>query len=227
MTITAPVDGRMGIRQLDAGNVIHASDTTPIAVLATLKPISVLFTLPEKNLAAVQKAMAAGPVTVVATREDGTVLGTGTLSVVDNEIDSTTGTARLKGVFPNKDERLWPGAFVHASVNVATLKDALTVPEAAVQRGPDGLYAWVVNADGDAVMKPIETGQVTDGARRGAEGPRRRRPGGHQRPVPAAAEEPRRHHRQDRQRRTSPKTMRARTLPPRVAPPAPGRRSAA
>jgi multidrug efflux system membrane fusion protein len=164
MTITAPVDGRMGIRQLDAGNVIHASDSTPIAVLATLKPISVLFTLPEKDLAAVQQAMAAGPVTVVATREDGTVLGTGTLSVVDNEIDSTTGTARLKGVFPNKDERLWPGAFVHASVNIATLKDALTVPEAAVQRGPDGLYAWVVTADGNAVMKPIETGQVTDGA---------------------------------------------------------------
>ncbi|MDF2998379.1 MAG: efflux transporter periplasmic adaptor subunit [Xanthobacteraceae bacterium] len=163
MTITAPVDGRMGIRQLDAGNVIHASDTTPIAVLATLKPISVLFTLPEKNLDAVQKAMAAGPVTVVATRADGTELGTGTLSVVDNQIDSTTGTIRLKGVFPNEDERLWPGAFVHASVNIATLKDALTVPTAAVQRGPDGLYAWVVDADGAAVMRPIETGEVSDG----------------------------------------------------------------
>lgn len=164
MTITAPVDGRMGIRQLDAGNVIHASDTTPIAVLATLKPISVLFTLPEKNLDVVQKAMAAGSVTVVATREDGTVLGTGTLSVVDNEIDSTTGTVRLKGVFPNENERLWPGAFVHASVNVATLKDALTVPSAAVQRGPDGLYAWVIDANGVAVMKPIETGTVANGA---------------------------------------------------------------
>lgn len=164
MTITAPVDGRMGIRQLDAGNVIHASDTTPIAVLATLKPISVLFTLPEKNLEVVQKAMAGGPVTVVATREDGTVLGTGTLSVVDNEIDSSTGTVRLKGVFPNENERLWPGAFVHASVNVATLKDALTVPAAAVQRGPDGLYAWVIDANGVAVMKPIETGTVSNGA---------------------------------------------------------------
>lgn len=164
MTITAPVDGRVGIRQLDAGNVIHASDTTPIAVLATLKPISVLFTLPEKNLEVVQKAMAAGPVTVVATREDGTVLGTGTLSVVDNEIDSTTGTVRLKGVFPNENERLWPGAFVHASVNVATLKDALTVPSAAVQRGPDGVYAWVIDANGVAVMKPIETGTVANGA---------------------------------------------------------------
>lgn len=164
MTITAPVDGRMGIRQLDAGNVIHASDSNPIAVLTTLQPISVIFTLPEKNLDAVQQAMAAGPVPVVATREDGTVLGTGTLSVVDNQIDATTGTVRLKGVFPNKDERLWPGAFVHASVDVATLKDALTMPSAAIQRGPDGLYAWVVGDDDVAVMKPIETGPVSDGS---------------------------------------------------------------
>jgi multidrug efflux system membrane fusion protein len=163
MTITAPVDGRMGIRQLDAGNVIHASDTTPIAVLTTLKPITVQFTLPEKNLDAVQKAMAAGPVTVVASRDDDTVLGTGTLEVIDNEIDTTTGTLRLKAVFPNQDERLWPGAFVHASVDIATLKDALTVPVAAVQRGPDGLYAWVIDADGAAVMKPIETGQFSGG----------------------------------------------------------------
>lgn len=163
MTITAPVDGRMGIRQLDAGNVVRANDTTPIGVLTTLQPVAVLFTLPEKNLDVVQKAMAAGPVTVVATREDGTVLGTGTLEVVDNEIDSTTGTVRLKGVFPNKDERLWPGAFVHANVTVAVLKNVLTVPLAAVQRGPDGLFAWVIDAQGAAAVKPIETGHVSDG----------------------------------------------------------------
>ena len=163
MTITAPIDGRMGIRQLDAGNVVHASDTTPIGVLATIQPVSVLFTLPEKDLDAVQKAMAAGSVAVVATREDGTVLGTGTLDVVDNQIDTTTGTVRLKAAFPNRDERLWPGAFVHAQVAIDTLKDALTVPLAAVQRGPDGLFAWVIGADGVASMKPIETGHVSEG----------------------------------------------------------------
>ena len=163
MTITAPIDGRMGIRQLDAGNVVHASDTIPIGVLATLKPVSVLFTLPEKNLDAIQKAMGNGAVPVVATREDGTVLGTGTLDVVDNLIDTTTGTIRLKASFPNRDERLWPGAFVHAAVAIDTLKDALTVPLAAVQRGPDGLFAWVIGADGIATMKTIETGHVSDG----------------------------------------------------------------
>ena len=162
-TITAPVDGRLGIRQLDAGNNVHVSDTTPIAVLTTLKPVAVVFTLPEKDLPAVQRATAKGSLAVTAKGADGSVLGTGTLSVVDNQIDTGTGTLRLKAVFANENERLWPGAFVHVDLDVDTLKDALAVPVAAVQRGPDGLFAWVVGADGRAVVRPVETGQVAGG----------------------------------------------------------------
>ncbi|MBS7541901.1 efflux RND transporter periplasmic adaptor subunit [Ancylobacter oerskovii] len=162
-TVVAPVDGRMGMRQLDAGNIVHSSDSTPIAVLATLKPISVVFSLPEKDLDAVQQAAARGQVAAVATRDDGTVLGTGTLSVIDNQIDAATATLKLKAVFPNEDERLWPGAFVHVNLPVGTVKDALTVPVAAVQRGPDGLFAWVLGDGDTATVKPIETGRVADG----------------------------------------------------------------
>ncbi|MCB4768800.1 efflux RND transporter periplasmic adaptor subunit [Ancylobacter sp. Lp-2] len=161
--VTAPVDGRMGMRQLDAGNIVHSSDSTAIAVLTTLKPISVIFSLPEKDLDAVQQAAARGPVTAVAARDDGTVLGTGTLAVVDNQIDAATATLKLKAVFPNEDERLWPGAFVHVNLAVDTVKDALTMPVAAVQRGPDGLFAWVLGDGDTATVKPIETGRVAGG----------------------------------------------------------------
>ncbi|WGD31106.1 efflux RND transporter periplasmic adaptor subunit [Ancylobacter sp. WKF20] len=162
-TVTAPVDGRMGIRQVDAGNLVHTSDSTPIAVLATLTPIDVVFSLPEKDIAAVQEAQARGPVLAVATRDDGTVLGTGTLTVIDNQIDATTATLKLKASFPNDDERLWPGAFVHVALTVGTMKDAVTVPVAAIQRGPDGVFAWVVTAENTAVARPIVTGHVADG----------------------------------------------------------------
>ncbi|MGE0211375.1 MAG: efflux RND transporter periplasmic adaptor subunit [Parvibaculaceae bacterium] len=163
MTITAPAEGRMGIRNVDPGNVVHASDPTPIAVLTTLKPISLVFTLPEHDLAAVQKAFRAGPVTVTASGDDGTALGTGRLAVIDNTIDASTGTIRLKATFPNDDERIWPGAFLHATIETDRLKDALTVPLAAVQHGPDGLFVWVVKGDGTADMRPIETGAVSNG----------------------------------------------------------------
>ncbi|MDR6953112.1 multidrug efflux system membrane fusion protein [Ancylobacter sp. 3268] len=162
-TVVAPVDGRMGIRQLDAGNIVHSGDATPIAVLTTLKPISVVFALPEKDLDAVQQAAARGPVAAVATRDDGTVLGSGTLAVLDNQIDAGTATLKLKAVFPNEDERLWPGAFVHVNLAVDTVKNALTVPVAAVQRGPDGLFAWVLGAGDAATVRPIETGRVAGG----------------------------------------------------------------
>lgn len=163
MTIAAPADGRMGIRNIDAGNVVHASDVTPIAVLTTLKPISLVFSLPEHDLDAVQKVFRAGPVAVIASGDDGAVLGTGQLSVIDNMVDATTGTIRLKATFPNEDERIWPGAFLHASMVTDTLKDALTVPLAAVQHGPDGLFVWVMKDDGTADMRPVETGAVASG----------------------------------------------------------------
>lgn len=158
MTITAPISGRMGIRQADAGNVVHPSDLLPIGILATLKPVAALFTLPEKNLDAVQAALHAGTVMATATNETGAVLGTGRVTVIDNRIDPATATLRLKAEFANPDERLWPGAFVHVTVTLSTLKDALTLPDAAVQRGPDGLFAWVVDAAGMAEVRPIETG---------------------------------------------------------------------
>lgn len=163
MTITAPADGRMGIRGIDAGNVVHASDITPIAVLTTLKPISLIFTLPEHDLDAVQKAFRAGSVAVTASGDDGSVLGTGQLAVIDNMVDVTTGTIRLKATFPNQDERIWPGAFLHASIVTDTLKNALTVPLVAVQHGPDGLFVWVMKDDGTADMRPVETGAVANG----------------------------------------------------------------
>ncbi|MBS7541238.1 efflux RND transporter periplasmic adaptor subunit [Ancylobacter lacus] len=161
--VTAPVNGRMGIRQLDAGNLVHTSDTTPIAVLTSLQPVSVIFSLPEKDLDDVQKAAARGSVAAVATRDDGTVLGTGTLAVIDNQIDASTATLKLKATFPNENERLWPGAFVHVRLSVDTMKGALTVPNAAVQRGQDGLFAWVIGSDDTASVRPIETAQVLDG----------------------------------------------------------------
>ncbi len=161
--VTAPVDGRMGIRQLDAGNLVHTSDTTPIAVLTALKPVAVVFSLPEKDLDLVQQAAAQGTVAAVAARDDGTVLGTGTLAVVDNQIDASTATLKLKATFPNEDERLWPGAFVHVRLSVDTVKGALTIPTAAVQRGQDGLFTWVVGADDTASVRPIETSRVADG----------------------------------------------------------------
>lgn len=161
--ITAPVDGRMGLRQLDAGNIVHSGDATPIAVLTTLQPISVVFSLPENDLEAVQSAAARGPVAARALRDDGTVIDTGTLAVLDNQVDAGTATLKLKATFPNREEKLWPGAFVHVALDVDMVKNAVTVPVAAVQRGPDGLFAWVVGPDETARVTPILTGRIGDG----------------------------------------------------------------
>jgi multidrug efflux system membrane fusion protein len=157
-TIKAPTDGRMGIRQIDPGNIVHAVDTTPIVILTQTKPISVIFTLPEKNLGDVRQAMTHGPVSVVAyDQNDSKALATGKLMLIDNEIDQTTGTIKLKAVFPNTDERLWSGEFVHAHLLHDTQKNALTIPSAAIQRGPQGLFVWKINADGTAQPQPVET----------------------------------------------------------------------
>jgi membrane fusion protein, multidrug efflux system len=163
-TIKAPTDGRMGIRQIDPGNIIHANDTTPIVVLTQTKPISVIFTLPEKNLDDVRAAMARGEVSVVAyDQDDKNPLATGTLALVDNVIDQTTGTIKLKATFPNADEKLWSGEFVHARVLVDTRKDALTVPTAAIQRGPSGFYVWRIQPDGTAQAQPVQAGAAQSG----------------------------------------------------------------
>jgi len=155
-TITAPIDGRVGFRLVDAGNIVHAGDQTPITVLTALSPTMVIFTLPQRNLPAVQDAMAKGEVQVAALDQDNThELGQGKLLLIDNQIDQTTSTIRLKASFPNKDERLWPGEFVHARVLIETLKDAVTIPSAAVQRNSQGLLAWLIKPDNTAENRPI------------------------------------------------------------------------
>lgn len=152
-TITAPIDGRTGIRQVDPGNIVHPSDSTGLVVITQLHPISVLFTLPQQSLGAVTAAMRQGTPTVLAYAEGAggsrsEVLDTGTLSVLDNQVDPTTGTIKLKATFPNPGDRLWPGAFVGVRLLVRTAQNAVVVPPAAVQRGPNGAYVFVVRGDG-------------------------------------------------------------------------------
>jgi multidrug efflux system membrane fusion protein len=160
--ITAPNDGRIGVRLVDPGNIVHASDQASIANLVLTQPCTVLFTLPARSLNDVRDAMARGPVEVVAFDQDNQhALGTGKLLLIDNMIDQTTSTIRLKAVFPNDDERLWPGDFVNARVLVDTRSNALVIPPAAVQRGPEGLFTWVVRENDIAEPRAIEVGPST------------------------------------------------------------------
>jgi membrane fusion protein, multidrug efflux system len=160
-TIKSPINGRAGFRQLDAGNIIHANDQTPLTVLTQVHPIVAIFTLPQRNLAEVREAMLRGPVTVNAYDQD-TMRGLaqGELLLIDNQIDQATSTIRLKARFANGDDRLWPGEFVRVRIQVDTRKDAVTIPAVAVQRGPQGLYAWVVEKDNTAKQHPIEATTV-------------------------------------------------------------------
>ncbi|MGE3149255.1 MAG: efflux RND transporter periplasmic adaptor subunit [Pseudorhodoplanes sp.] len=149
--ITAPLAGRTGIRQVDPGNIVHASDATGIVMITQIKPISIIFTLPQQQLARVNAAFAKNPLTVDALGGDGrTVIDRGTLQVIDNQVDQTTGTVKLKAEFPNADLQLWPGQFVNVRLLVETLKQALVVPTASVQRGPNGAFVYVVQ-DGNVV----------------------------------------------------------------------------
>lgn len=162
--IKAPSDGRMGVRLIDPGNVVHAGDQANIAILTRTQPTAVLFTLPEQTLDDVREAMKNGDVQVVAyDRDNKKALSTGKLQTIDNMIDTATATYRLKASFANDDERLWPGEFVNARLQVGISTNALVIPNAAVQRGPDGLFAWVVTAKNTAEPRPIQTGPAADG----------------------------------------------------------------
>ncbi len=162
-TITAPIDGRVGFRQVDAGNIIHAADPNPLTVLTQIRPVVATFTLPQKNLAEVRAAMLRGPVAVSAYDQDNNhQLATGRLMLIDNEIDQTTSTIRLKASFDNADEVLWPGEFVHVRVAVDTQAGVLTVPPVALQRGPQGFYTWVIKSDNTVEQRPVEANQVND-----------------------------------------------------------------
>ncbi len=156
-TNTAPISGRTGIRNVDPGNLVHASDTQGIVVMTQIQPISVMFTLPEDEVPKMTEALARGTTSVVAlARDDGTVLDSGVVSLLDNQIDQTTGTIRVKATFPNAHQLLWPGGFVTARVLVAMHKQALTMPPAALQRGPDGMFAYVLQADSTVAVRALK-----------------------------------------------------------------------
>jgi multidrug efflux system membrane fusion protein len=170
-TITAPIDGRTGIRGVDIGNIVHAADATAIVTVTQLQPISVVFTLPADDLAIVSKGIAQQPLTVMAYSKDNEKsLGEGKLVLVDNQIDSTTGTVKLKATFANADRALWPGQFVNARLLVDTAHGGLVVPASAVQRGPNGAYIWVIGGDSKVIMRPITVQQVQDGVALVAQG---------------------------------------------------------
>jgi multidrug efflux system membrane fusion protein len=155
--ITAPISGRIGLRLVDVGNIVHAADSNPLLVITQLQPIAVIFTLPEDNLPAVQKAMRLGTLIAAAySRDDQTKLATGVLQTIDNQIDQSTGTAKLKAVFNNEDSALWPNQFVNVRLLLEVRKNATVVPAAAIQRGPQGNYAYVVKSD-----KTVEVRQLT------------------------------------------------------------------
>jgi multidrug efflux system membrane fusion protein len=162
--IVSPINGRTGIRLVDPGNIVHAADTTGIVVVTQLQPISVIFTLPEEDLGAVSAALSAGQVKVVTLSRDGAQeLDQGTLSLIDNEISQATGTARLKAIFSNEKNTLWPGQYVNARVLVRTDRNALTLPSEAVQRGPDGPFTYVVKSDSTVEARPLEIGDDSGG----------------------------------------------------------------
>jgi multidrug efflux system membrane fusion protein len=155
--ITAPFTGRVGLRQVDPGNIVHAADTNPMLILTQLQPIAVIFTLPEDVLPNVAQHMKKSTLQVDAfSRDDQTKLATGKLLTIDNQIDPTTGTAKLKAVFSNTDSQLWPNQFVNANLLLETRKNSTVVPTAAILRGPQGTFVYAVNPD-----KTVEDKQVT------------------------------------------------------------------
>lgn len=156
-TITAPIDGRTGIRMVDEGNYVRAADAnSSIVVITQLRPISVLFNLPQQDLSQVNAAFDKGPLNVEAQRSDNdVVIDRGVLRVVDNQVDQTTGTVKLKAEFPNANLQLWPGQFVNIRLLVDTLKQVVVIPTGAVQRGPNGTFVYVVKDDDTVSVRPI------------------------------------------------------------------------
>jgi len=154
--ITAPVSGRVGLRQVDVGNMVHAADPNGMLVITQLQPISVIFSLPQDNLQSVSQHMHKGQLTVDAfSRDDQTKLASGALMTIDNQIDATTGTGKLKAVFENRDRSLWPNEFVNVHLLLEMRKNNTVVPAAAIQRGPQGTYVFMVKPDKTAEMRPV------------------------------------------------------------------------
>lgn len=157
-TVRAPIEGRTGLRLVDMGNLVSASDATGIVVITQLRPISILFTLPENTVPEVLDAQTKGTVPLQALTGAG-VLGDGNLLVVDNQIDQTTGTVKIKGVFPNEQNRLWPGQFVNVKLKLKTLENAIVVPSVAIQQGANGSYVYVVTPENTAKITYVKVVQ--------------------------------------------------------------------
>jgi multidrug efflux system membrane fusion protein len=159
-TIASPIDGRTGIRQVDAGNIVHAADSNGLVVITTLKPIAVVFTLPQQALRQVTAAMEAGEAEALALPQgsDSEIVDRGSLTVLDNQVDPSTGTIKMKATFPNAHLQLWPGAFVTVRLKVAVLRGATVVAPVAVQRGPRGPYVYVLDADQTVERRPVTVG---------------------------------------------------------------------
>jgi multidrug efflux system membrane fusion protein len=154
--ITAPFTGRIGLRNVDPGNVVHSAEMTPIISVTQVQPIALTFTLPQDSLPQITKAMAQHPLEVVAyDSDDKTELDRGTLLTVDNTIDVTTGTIKVKATFPNAHRTLWPGQFVHARLLIGTDKDVVAVSSLAIQHGPAGLYVYQVGPNNTVAVQPV------------------------------------------------------------------------
>jgi membrane fusion protein, multidrug efflux system len=161
--ITAPISGRTGFRLVDQGNIVHASDPNGLVTITQLQPIAAIFTLPERYVRDVQQAMKTGPVKVWALEQDAkTQIAEGTLTLIDNTVDPSTGTIRLKASFPNEESRLWPGQFVNVRIQTGVLKDATTVPATAVLQGQEGPYAYVVKPDNKVEPRQLKTTYSTE-----------------------------------------------------------------
>ncbi len=174
-TIRSPIDGFVGKVMLQMGNMVKANDTNPLVVINQVRPIYVNFSVPEQNLSLIRKLMANGPLYVEALPPNSDqVAASGTLIFVDNAVDTSTGTIKLRGVFPNKDNALWPGQYVSASLKLYEQKDVLVVPSQSVQNGPAGQYVYVVKSDMTTEIRKIEVGRsdatdtiITKGLRKG------------------------------------------------------------
>ena len=162
--VKSPISGVAGLRQVDVGNIVNASTQTGIVTIAQIEPIAVVFTAPEEQLPDINQAQSVQPLKVIAITTDGKKpLAEGTLAVVNNQVDITSGTIRLKAVFDNKDHALWPGQSVSTRLLVKTLKDATVAPDDAIQHGTEGLYAYVVNQDNKAELRKVKVSQSIDG----------------------------------------------------------------
>jgi len=162
--IRSPIDGRLGARLVDKGNLVHANDNTVLVTISEVKPIFVSFTLPQETLDDVRENHNKAPLVVLAYNGDGTKqLAEGKLTMIDNAVDQATGTIRVKARFDNEEERLWPGAFVSARVILSVRKDAATVPSQTVQQGPNGHYAYVIKPDDTVERRAVDVASIQDG----------------------------------------------------------------